>query len=372
MSQEKHDTGSLTLDNRKENTGRRGRAWAALIIPAGILVLAGGAVSVAVGLQGEKKPAGEEVKEEPPPLPALASDGFVSTPQAVGPAQVAPIPPEVEQALKKLEDRQEEMRQTQEQGAGAFGGAASPKPKRVRVVSSVTIARPDTSQGAAGGIQQASLTSSEGGSESEPAGSVRKGGIYSKNKLEKPFKCQASAGTLIPLSLPEGFNTEQEGEVTARVTANSYSRDKSCLTIPVDSYFHGHYKTEVVRGSSRVSVTFEAIERPPPLGDTIMLDKAKAYERDGKAGLTGEVNSNIPWGLIIASTVIDLGSTALGNLGGGTDINIGGAIANNAGSVLRDVARDRYQKAPATIDVAPHAILVRLDKHLEMKPFPEQ
>jgi type IV secretory pathway VirB10-like protein len=221
---------------------------------------------------------------------------------------------------------------------------------------------------------QANATSQElagGGGTMGGVASQRRGGIFSKNTLEAPFKCMASAGTVVPLMLPEGFNTEQEGTLTALVTSDSYSRDKSCKTIPAGSIFHGYYKTEVSRGQARASLTFSAIERPPPLGDTIMLDGAKAYERDGRAGLTGDVNANIPWGMIIASTIIDIGAQALGSLDGGTDINIGGAVANNAGSVLRDVARDRYQKAPPSIDVGPKAISVRLDKHLEMVPFPE-
>ena len=372
MTREKEDTGSLTGDNRRQNEGRRARAWAFFVIPGLVAMTGLGAYGMMQGLAGDEKPDPEEPFSVQQPLPKMPSDSFEPKTQAVEPATA--VPPQLAEALAQLEAQKQQIeQQNQNTGQQQQTQTEQAKPKRVRVISSVdNIARPPTD--GPGVIQAAAAGQSAAGDDpgtSGTAGSQRQGGIFSRNKLESPYKCMASAGTVIPLVLPEGFNTEQEGTVTARVTSDSYSRDKSCKTIPMDSIFHGHYKTEISRGQQRVSLTFSAIERPPPVGDTIMLDNAKAYERDGRAGLTGEVNSNIPWGLIIASTVIDIGTQALRGSGSDTDINIGGAVADNAGSVLRDVARDRYQKAPPSIDVEPKAILVRLDKHLDMVPFPE-
>ena len=370
MTREKEDTGSLTGDNRRQNEGRRARAWAYFVIPGLVAMTGLGAYGMMQGLSGDAEESAEREFSVQQPLPRMPSDSFEPKTQAAEPATA--VPPQLAEALAQLEEEKKQLeQQTSNTGRSQTTQTEQQKPKRIRVISGVAdIARPPT-EGPGSVVTSARTDVAANGDGSNTSLPQRQGGIFSKNRLEDPYKCMASAGTVIPLSLPEGFNTEQEGTLAAPVTSNSYSRDKSCLTIPKGSIFHGHYKTEVSRGQQRVSLTFSAIERPPPLGDTIMLDNAKAYERDGRAGLTGEINSNIPWGMIIASTVIDIGTQWLRGSGSDTDINIGGAVADNAGSVLRDVARDRYQKAPPSIDVGPKAILVRLDKHLEMVPFPE-
>ena len=375
MSQDKQDTGNLTGNNRKPNDGRGARVWRALILPMFALCVVG-MIFMFMAMYRAEKPQNTQtdIKPQAATLPAFPSDSFDPKAQSA-PASTGqpPIPPDVADAIRKLEeDRNRAVQQLEEsRSAGTGSGSDRPRP-RVRVMSEVVISRPPETA-TPGGMQNASMEGGSGEHGDSGGRDARKGSVFSRNRLEKNFECQASAGQVITLKLPEGFNTEQEGEITAQVDGHSYSRDRSCLTIPAGSWFVGHYKNEVVRGQKRVSLTFTSIERPPPASDTIMLDGAKAYERDGRAGLTGEVNSNIPWGLIIASTVIDLGSAVLSNSGdgGGTDINIGGTIANNTGSVLRDVARDRYQKAPASIDVEPKAILVRLNQHLKMTPFPQ-
>ncbi len=387
MSQEKRDTGNLTGQNRQSNEGRYGRGWRAFAIPLVLLILVSGGMMGWI-IYNNNRPTvvvNNQIPQNTTKLPDLDSDSYTSQAQVIpgstgGPA---PMPPEIQEALDKLQAERDalatERQQVADQNAGT-GNANPPRP-RVRQMSHGSVRRP--AEGAAGGggnVQNASMEGGSGGSgggAGSADGDSRRGSVFSGNRLEKNFACQASAGQVVTLKLPEGFNTEQEGEVTAQVTGDNWSRDRKCVTIPQGSWFHGHYKTEVARGQQRVSLVFTSIERPPfpdgRPGDTIMLEGAKAYERDGRAGLTGEVNSNIPWGMIIASTVIDLGTAFLSNAGdgSGTDINIGGTIANNTGGVLRDVARDRYQKAPASIDVEPKAIIVRLNQHLKMTPFPK-
>ena len=389
MSQEKRDTGNLTGENRKPNNGRYGRGLRVMAVPAAIGVFVAGGLLTWAALSDQKPQTyGNELKPPDAELPDFPSDAYTPNPQATNGATggPAPVPPQVQAVIDKLQAENQKRTEAANAstGTGTATGATSQQRQRVRVISDIKIARPADSGASGGGGTGsgnggAQMASAEGGgghggeSGGGSDGPTRRGAVFSQNRLEKNYQCQASAGQPITLKLPEGFNTEQEGDISAMVTSDSYSRDRKCLTIPEGSWFHGHYKNEVARGQKRVSLVFTSIERPPPASDTIMLDGAKAYERDGRAGLTGEVNSNIPWGLIIASTVIDLGTAFLSSAGEGndTDINIGGVVANNTGSVLRDVARDRYQKAPASIDVEPKAILVRLNKHLPMTPFPK-
>jgi type IV secretory pathway VirB10-like protein len=387
LSQEKRDTGNLTGENRKPNEGRYGKGLRVFAIPGLVGMMVTGSLLAWTALS-EEGPAPPK-NDLPPPnaaLPDFPSDAYTPKPQATSGAtsEPPPVPPEIKAVIDKLEAdnrRRNAEEAAASEGSNGVGSGTRTRP-RVRVISDISISRPpDSGTGGsttATGTQMASTdggygTGGDGASSGGVGDGTRRGGVFSQNRLEKNYQCQASAGQPIALKLPEGFNTEQEGDISAMVTTDSYSRDRKCLTIPEGSWFHGQYKIEVARGQKRASLTFTSIERPPPASDTIMLDGAKAYERDGRAGLIGEVNSNIPWGMIIASTVIDLGTAYLSGLdeGNGTDINIGGTVANNTGSVLRDVARDRYEKAPASIDVEPKAILVRLNKHLPMTPFPK-
>lgn len=371
---EKRDVGGLDDDDEKrKHESDRGRTGLLVGIPAlGVAVLGG--LMFAFAGTGDKEPK----QPDPPradsaPLTDFTTDKFIPSPQRVEPITSQP-PPDIDALVKVLEARQQAVADNSgasQQAIGSGGTQAqtqSTTPKKVvRSVSITQIARPD---GGSGGMSQASM-GGEGRHGNEDGDGSRQGAMFSKNRLEKAYKCQASAGTTIPAMLPQGFNTEQEGVVIAKVTAHVYSKDKRCLAIPMDSDLIGVYKTSVARGQARVTIEWDAIERPYPASDTIDLDGVKAYERDGRAGLTGEVNSNIPWGMIVASTIIDLGKAALGGLGDGDSLNFGSIIGNNAGSVLDEVARDRYQKAPASIDVEPKPILVRLNKHLPMSPFPQ-
>lgn len=371
---EKKDPGGLDDDGEKErHVSDRGRTGLLVGIPALGVAIFGGLLFAFAGT-GDKEPKQPDPpRADSPPLTDFTTDKFVPKPQKVEPVAAQP-PADIEALAKVLEARKEavvDFNAASPQASGSSGAQAQQTiQKRIVRSSSITgIARPDDAAGAPGGISKASVTDDGvgGGRDGEGA---RSGAMFSKNRLEKAYKCQASAGTNIPAMLPQGFNTEQEGEVIARVTAHVYSKDKRCLAIPMGSDLIGVYKSSG-RGQQRVTIDWQAIERPYPASDTIDLDGAKAYERDGRAGLTGEVNSNIPWGMIVASTIIDLGKAALGGLGDGTSLNFGSIIGNNAGNVLDEVAKDRYQKAPASIDVEPKPILVRLNRHLPMSPFPQ-
>lgn len=371
---EKRDVGGLDDDDEKEgHASERGRTGLLVGIPALGVAIVGGLMFAFAGT-GDKEPKQPDPpRSDSPPLTDFTTDKFVPKPQTVQPATAQP-PPDIDALVQVLEARQQAVSGDAGTDREATGGsgAQAPQPVQKRIVRSISItniARPDDAAGAPGGISNASVPDDGDGQERDGDG-ARSGSMFSKSRLEKAYKCQASAGTNIPAMLPQGFNTEQEGQVVAKVTAHVYSKDKRCLAIPMGSDLIGAYKSSG-RGQQRVTIEWQAIERPSPASDTIDLDGAKAYERDGRAGLTGEVNSNIPWGLIIASTVIDLGKAALGGLGDGTSLNFGSIIGNNTGNVLDEVAKDRYQKAPASIDVEPKPILVRLNRHLPMSAFPQ-
>jgi hypothetical protein len=90
LSQEKQDTGSLTVDNRRENEGRRGRGWAFFVVPGLVLGTGLGAYGMMKGFAGQEQETAGQPLQVQQPLPRMPSDSFDPKTQAVQPATAVP------------------------------------------------------------------------------------------------------------------------------------------------------------------------------------------------------------------------------------------------------------------------------------------
>jgi type IV secretory pathway VirB10-like protein len=195
--------------------------------------------------------------------------------------------------------------------------------------------------------------------------------LYSKHGLTDPFPCQVNAGVNIPAMTEQRITSESPGTISAVVTRDIWSADKTCLAIPRGTRFVGRYQTQVAEGQARLGVIWTGLTRPPPRNDTIDLDDTVAGDPDGTAGISGDVNSHF-WkklGYVAAASLLDIGKTAITAGGeGGVGAAIAGIFANNAASPVDEWAR-RQLDIPTTIQVPPREISIVLAQHVPMDEF---
>ena len=142
------------------------------------------------------------------------------------------------------------------------------------------------------------------------------------------------AGTLIPVMLLTGINTDSPGQVMCQVQSDVYDYDGTNLLIPAGSRLLGSYDTQTV-SNGRVSVTFSNLQTTDggnwSLGNSII-----AVDGAGYTGISGKVHhhtgAKISGGLM-GSAIAALGSLAAGNASGGHTYSAGqiaaqGALAN--------------------------------------------
>lgn len=247
-----------------------------------------------------------------------------------------------------------------------MGGGGPTGPTKAELLKAARMADlkpvPVSTQGYVGDDEQEGMTARGGGAGSK---------LYSKNGLTDPFPCQVNAGVNVPAMTEQRITSESPGTVSAVVTRDIWSADKRCLAIPRGTRFVGRYQTAVAEGQARMGIVWTGLTRPPPRNDTIDLDDTVAGDPDGTAGVSGEVNGHF-WrklGYVVASSVLDLGRTAITAGGtGGVGAAVAGIFAGRASSPLDEWAKKQLD-IPPTIEVAPREISIVMAQHLPMSEF---
>ena len=96
-----------------------------------------------------------------------------------------------------------------------------------------------------------------------------------------------STGTIIPVMLLTGINTDNPGQVMAQVQSDVYDYSGSNLLIPAGSRLMGSYEQKVV--NDRVNVTFSSCQMPDG-GNWAIGNSLVAVDGAGYTGITGEVH----------------------------------------------------------------------------------
>ncbi|UEM24309.1 TrbI/VirB10 family protein (plasmid) [Skermanella mucosa] len=209
--------------------------------------------------------------------------------------------------------------------------------------------------------------------DTEPGGGPAASGsrLYSRHSLTDPFPCQVNAGVSIPAMTEQRITSESPGTVSAIVTRDIWSADKTCLAMPRGTRFVGRYQTAVAEGQARLGIVWTGLTRPPPRNDTIDLDDTVAGDPDGTAGLSGEVNGHF-WrklGYVAAASILDITKTAITASGeGGMGAAIAGIFANRATNPMDEWAR-RQLDIPPVIEVEPREITIVLARHVPLDEF---
>ena len=307
--------------------------------------------------------SGPEPPAEPPPARLGEPRGLRGMPTDYTQVErPAPQPP----ALQPADSRLERLPEPRE--APGYQEARSTGPTRAELLKAARMANL-APVGIGGGTAQAGA-----GAASAPVGSGGgrpSGKLYNPHSLTPASECQIDAGTNIPAMTEQRLTSESPGTVSALVSRDVWSSDKTCLAIPRGTRFVGKYQTAVSEGQVRMGILWTGLTRPPPRGDTLELADTVAGDPDGTAGVTGEVNNHF-WrklAYVTASSLLDIGKTAItANGEGGVATAIGSIFANRAASPVDDWAR-RQLDIPPVIEVEPREISIVLAQHLAMDEF---
>ncbi len=98
-------------------------------------------------------------------------------------------------------------------------------------------------------------------------------------------------GTVITGALETNINTDNPGQVIARVTENVYSSyDSSFLLIPAGTLLYADYNSNVSYGQNRVQIAWNLLIRPD--GYRLELGNMNGVDAQGASGLKGNVNNH--------------------------------------------------------------------------------
>ena len=157
------------------------------------------------------------------------------------------------------------------------------------------------------------------------------------------------AGTVIPVRLLTGINTELEGQVMAEVLSDVYDTTTGTkLLIPQGSRLTGSYEKKSI-SNGRVGISFKQLVMPDG-GSWTISENIVAIDGAGYTGIAGKVHHHtgekISAGAIGAS-IAALGSLAAGNVSSSNETYTAGQIAaqgamanliNTTSNLLKDAS----------------------------------
>ena len=157
------------------------------------------------------------------------------------------------------------------------------------------------------------------------------------------------AGTIIPVRLLMGINTDVEGQVLAQVLTDVYdSAMGTKLLIPQGSKFVGAYEKKSVK-NDRVPIKFKWLTLPNG-GSWSISENIVAIDGAGYTGVSGKVHHHTGRKITagaVGSAIAALGSLAAGNVSSNNNTYTAGQIAaqgatanliNMTSSMLRESA----------------------------------
>lgn len=153
--------------------------------------------------------------------------------------------------------------------------------------------------------------------------------MQEKLEYEPPDKMTLLAGTIIPVRLLTGINTDLEGQVMAQILADVYDTATGTQKlIPQGSKLIGSYTKKAVN-NGRVGVTFKQLMLPNG-GSWEISENIVAIDGAGYTGIAGKVHHHtgqkISAGAVGAS-IAALGSLAAGNVSANNNTYTAGQIA---------------------------------------------
>lgn len=202
---------------------------------------------------------------------------------------------------------------------------------------------------------------------------------YVKAALTKPQSpYEVKAGSIIPISLITGINSDLPGEIIGQVRENVYDTvTGNYLLIPQGSRVLAAYDSMVAYGQDRALVCWNRLIRPD--GTSINLECAPGVDLAGYAGFADEVDNHwlrLIGGVLVSSVLSATATTSQGSDIGGNNLQFEQVFAANAGQHINDVGQQITQKnlnIQPTIKVRPgFSVNVLVNKDMVLPPYKSQ
>lgn len=190
---------------------------------------------------------------------------------------------------------------------------------------------------------------------------------------------QIMQGTVIPIILITGINSDLPGMISGRVLQDVYNTvDGRYLIIPAGSMVVGNYSSSVAWGQKRVMVAWERLIRPD--GSSVNLKSMSGVDFAGYAGYSDKVDNHYGQlaGLLVISTLMNLATgqiTYLSDKYSSNDTTTGSLAASGSDSaadvteVINEMAEKYLNLAPTlTIRAGTRAALM-VNKDIILPPY---
>ena len=188
---------------------------------------------------------------------------------------------------------------------------------------------------------------------------------------------EVKAGTVIPMSLITGINSDLPGQIVGQVRENVYDTvTGNYLLIPQGSRLIATYDSSVTFGQERVLVCWNRLIRPD--GISIALECMPGVDLAGYAGFSDEVDNHwwrVITGVALGTLVSATAQASQGNVSG-YNPTIPQLWASNAGGAVNQAGQAITQKNLAiqpTIKVRPgFSVNVLVTKDIVLTPYNAQ
>ena len=198
---------------------------------------------------------------------------------------------------------------------------------------------------------------------------------YLSNSLTWPrSKFEVKAGSIIPVSLITGINSDLPGDIIGQVRENVYDTvTGNHLLVPQGSRLMAEYDSIIAYGQERALICWNRLIRPD--GSSIDLECSPGVDLEGYAGVSDKVDNHwlrLVGGVVLSSVLAVSATMSQGDIEG-QHATVQQKMAASAGESLNNVGQQITEKnlnIQPTITVRPgFSVNVLVNKDMILSPY---
>ncbi len=195
------------------------------------------------------------------------------------------------------------------------------------------------------------------------------------NNIQRPQSpYEVKSGTIIPISLITGINSDLPGDIIGQVRENVYDTvTGNYLLVPQGSKLIARYDSMVSFGQERVLVCWDRLLRPD--GSSIDLDCSPGVDLSGYSGFSDKVDHHwlrVASGVVLSSLLAATSTQSQGNIQG-ENPTWPQVFASKTGETINNVGQQITRKnlnIQPTITIRPgYSVSVLVNQDLTIPPY---
>jgi type IV secretion system protein VirB10 len=199
---------------------------------------------------------------------------------------------------------------------------------------------------------------------------------YLSKSMHQPVsRYEVKAGSIIPILLVTGINSDLPGSVIGLVNQHVYdTRSGAHLLIPQGTRVVGKYDSMVSYGQKRVLVSWNRLIRPD--GSSIVLENMPGADLSGNAGYQDKVDNHFDRlvGGVVLSSMLSVGATiSQGTYSDSDDMStqqrMAASLGQNVASAGGQITRKNLDIQPSLKILAGQAVNILVNKDMIIKPY---